>query len=152
MKATDPVERILALVFISRLGCWECSLKPNTKGYVQTVDSRACPPQIVSAHRVVYEHFHGPIPVGLQLDHLCRVHNCVNPDHLEPVTSKENLHRGDTHAARNAAKTHCPKQHEYTPANTYVYQGKRLCRECRRARYREWYRRRWGKKKEVVVP
>lgn len=47
-----------------------------------------------TAHRAVYEALRGPIPSGLQVDHLCRVHRCVNPDHLEPVTCKENLRRG----------------------------------------------------------
>ena len=50
--------------------------------------------RLVQAHRVAYELFKGPIPEGLQLDHLCRVRNCVNPDHLEPVTPSENTLRG----------------------------------------------------------
>lgn len=48
----------------------------------------------VPAHRYAYEFCVGPIPEGLQIDHLCRVHNCVNPDHLEPVTARENVRRG----------------------------------------------------------
>ena len=49
--------------------------------------------KMVSTHRWAYEHYIGPIPSGLQLDHLCMVRNCVNPDHLEPVTARENIHR-----------------------------------------------------------
>lgn len=94
----------------------------------------------VLAHRFAYEMLVGPIPDGLQLDHLCRVRNCVNPAHLEPVTSRENTLRGATPAALNAAKTHCKNGHEYTPENTYLIKptktqpnGARACRTCRRA-------------------
>jgi hypothetical protein len=83
------------------------------------------------AHRVAWDMLVGPIPDGLHLDHLCRVRACVNPMHLEPVTNRVNLLRGDTHAARNAAKTHCPKGHEYTDENTQrKSNGSRICRTC----------------------
>ena len=84
------------------------------------------------AHRAVYAEVMGPIPKGLELDHLCRVPLCVNPAHLEPVTHRENILRGKTVPARNAAKTHCPQGHEYTPENTYVnpIEGYRQCRTC----------------------
>lgn len=87
-----------------------------------------------NAHRAVYEALVGPIPEGLVLDHLCRVRNCVNPAHLEPVTNHENLMRGDTIPARNAAKTHCPQGHPYVEANIrYRMQlgsATRRCRAC----------------------
>lgn len=84
------------------------------------------------AHRVAYELSIGPIPDGLQLDHLCRVRNCVRPDHLEPVTCRENLLRGDTITARCVAATHCPHGHPYDEANTYrsPTNGSRSCRAC----------------------
>lgn len=73
----------------------------------------------------------------LGLDHLCRVHPCVNPAHLEPVTQRENTLRGISLAAVNARKTHCPAGHPYDEANTYVYRGarhtRRCCRACNRA-------------------
>lgn|SRR5690606_5793950 len=85
------------------------------------------------AHRYAYQRFIGQIPAGMQLDHLCRNRACCNPSHLEPVTGRENLLRGDTWQARNAAKTHCPQGHEYTPENTYRYaDGRRKCRACGR--------------------
>jgi hypothetical protein len=80
----------------------------------------------LAAYRVAYILLVGPIPEGLQLDHLCRVPPCVNPAHLEPVTQQENIRR------QCAAITHCPKMHEYTPENTAFYDGKRRCRECTR--------------------
>lgn len=82
------------------------------------------------AHRIAYRLMVGPIPDGLQLDHLCRDTRCVNPEHLEPVTQQENLLRGETIAARNARVTHCPRGHEYTAANTYEHAGTRHCRAC----------------------
>lgn len=87
-------------------------------------------------HRVSYVHHVGPVPDGLDLDHLCRVRRCVNPAHLEPVTRSVNILRGlipGIVRARSAAVTHCPKGHEYTPENVYVDRnGCRMCRECMR--------------------
>jgi hypothetical protein len=77
------------------------------------------------AHRVVYEMLAGPIPDGMQLDHLCRNRQCVRPDHLEPVTAQENARR------IYADKTHCVNGHELTEENTYVWHEKRACRICR---------------------
>lgn len=87
----------------------------------------------VLAHRWSYEHHVGPIQKGRQLDHLCRVRECVRPDHLEPVSARENLMRGETRAAANAVKTHCPQGHPYDEENTYRdKRGRRSCNICRR--------------------
>jgi hypothetical protein len=95
-----------------------------------------------AAHRWAYEHFIEPIPDGLVIDHLCRNHGCVNPAHLEPVTQAENLRRGDTFQAANAAKTHCPQGHPYDEVNTYITRsGTRSCRVCKRAQHRAWKER-----------
>jgi hypothetical protein len=85
------------------------------------------------AHRMMYELLVGPIPDGLQIDHLCRNPKCVNPDHLEPVTQRENLLRGMSKPARQLRQTHCMHGHELTPDNTYAWRGERHCRVCRRA-------------------
>jgi len=70
----------------------------------------------------------------LQLDHLCRNRTCCNPAHLELVTGRENLLRGDTLAAANAAKTHCIQGHPLADDNLYVANnGARTCRTCQRA-------------------
>lgn len=105
-----------------------------------------------AAHRWAYEHLVGPIPAGLQLDHLCRVPACVNPNHLEPVTGRVNLLRGDTFQAANARKTRCVNGHPFSPENTYIIKdGKRACRTCRReAMYR--YRARYGRTGSATNP
>ena len=84
------------------------------------------------AHRFSYERAIGPIPDGLDIDHLCRVRCCVNPEHLEPVTRLENILRGE--GLNRPPATKCRKGHKYTDASTYVYpDGRRACRICRRA-------------------
>ena len=88
----------------------------------------------IGAHRAAYQILVGPIPDGLTIDHLCRNRRCVNPTHLEPVTTKENLRRGLSPTAINARKTHCIHGHEFTKDNTYHRKGiGRRCRTCARA-------------------
>lgn len=89
------------------------------------------------AHRWSYEHFVGPIPDGLVIDHLCRNHACVNPDHLEPVTTSENVLRGVA-PVRTAdyfrTITHCVNGHPYTAENTYIGNHGRECLICKKDR------------------
>lgn len=94
------------------------------------------------AHRWLYERRNGKVPSGLELDHLCRVRHCVNPDHLEPVTRRENTLRSTSPSAVNARKTACDRGHEFTDENTYVHRGRRVCRTCNRRRAAEYKARR----------
>ena len=90
----------------------------------------------MQSHTYAWELANGPIPAGLQLDHLCRVGLCVNPAHLEPVTGRVNTLRGTSPAAVNAAKTHCINGHLLDGDNLYLEGSKRKCRTCMSARSR----------------
>lgn len=85
------------------------------------------------AHRVSYELAKGPIPGGLDLDHLCRIRLCVRPEHLEPVTAQVNNLRGVGVASANVRKSACPQGHPYDKENTYAALGRRACRACHAA-------------------
>lgn len=119
--------------------CWEWqgSLQRHGYGhiYIGKIDGSK---RFRSAHRVAYELEVGPIPDGLVLDHLCRNPICVNPSHLEPVTQRINLLRGETVPARRAAKTHCKRGHPFDEENTRIdKKGRRVCRTCASDRQRE---------------
>jgi len=108
-------------------GCWLWTASKNWKGYGQYWLNGTS----VGAHRVAYETLVRPIEPDLQLDHLCRVRHCVNPWHMQQVSCRENLMRGDTIARAHAEATHCPHGHKYEEWNTYISKcGGRICRAC----------------------
>jgi hypothetical protein len=115
-------EALRDAITVDPSGCWLWQRSTNRDGYARAgINGR-----VLSIHRLTYEMVVGPIPDGLQLDHLCRVRNCVNPEHLEPVTPLVNVMRSPhTLASINSAKSHCPKDHEYTEENTYTRPGSR---------------------------
>ncbi len=118
---------------------WKGSLK---RGYGNIRNGA----KIVATHRVAYEQRHGPIPTGMQIDHLCRVRRCVNPAHLEVVTAQENTLRGNGPGGRNARKTHCKHGHPFDNENTLlqIRAGRigRQCRICARDRQERFWDRR----------
>lgn len=114
-------------------GCWVWTGCCDKNGYGKIRGPGG--KRVEYVHRAVYEDVVGPIPEGLELDHLCRNRSCINPDHLEPVTRLENMRRaGPTGVSRvNADKTECIRGHPLSGANLYVTpDGRRQCRICRR--------------------
>jgi hypothetical protein len=132
---TPLAERFWARVEITE-SCWLWRGVISKNGYGNISKGGYCGPPLL-AHRVAYEFLTGPIPEKRALDHLCRIRHCVNPAHLEPVTNRENILRGEGLAAKNAVATHCKRDHPFTPENTRIEirKGGRRVRCCRRCDY-----------------
>lgn len=139
--------RLLARVLVVASGCWEWTGLVVDEGYGK-VCYRGNRGHL--AHRAFYQEFVGPVPAGLTLDHrchtedascpggpVCRHRRCVNPQHLEPMTTEQN-----SSLSVWARKTHCPHGHAYSPENTRVAAGRRFCIRCGRDRARAQYTRR----------
>lgn len=140
-RGLDIKERLLSKVDTTdpdKCWTWQGSTKPQGYGNISLIVNGA--KSSYRVHRVSYEAFIGPIPVGLTLDHLCRNRACINPSHLEPVSLKENILRGQTLAAAQAQQTHCKKGHPLSGGNLRIYRGHRHCRACA-AEYQWFYRR-----------
>jgi hypothetical protein len=122
-------------------GCWEWTASKNWGGY-GTISEGGRAGRDLLAHRALYELMVGPIPEGLQIDHLCRNRGCVRPDHMEPVTQQENIRRGMASGSRGR-QTHCANGHEFTEENirrTGPEGRYRVCRACQKewqGQYRE---------------
>ena len=112
--------------------CWLWMAAKDEKGYGRFTPA---PGKGMAAHRWIYERTVGPIPVGYTIDHLCRVHGCVRPDHLEPVTRKENVLRGFGFTANQARQSTCYRGHQLDgkgkrrDGRTYRY-----CLTCKRTK------------------
>jgi hypothetical protein len=143
MEQNTAQARILAKVEVSN-SCWQWTAAVNAYGY--GVIGVPGTHRTMLAHRAAFEAWVGPIPDGLDLDHLCRTRRCVNPAHLEPVSRRTNLLRGLTITAANAAKTACPKGHPYEGRNLLIRSRNgrpvRRCRTCDLARKADYRRRR----------
>jgi hypothetical protein len=110
-------------------GCWLWTGKVNSRGYGYVPGGTGS----IAAHRFSYKAHGRKIPEGMVLDHLCNNRLCVNPDHLNPTTDRENTLRANGPTAVNARKTHCKRGHEFTAENTYRnHRGHRECWACKR--------------------
>lgn len=136
MKALLP-DRFWALLDCSPDGCWLWRGNVDGQGYGRW--------GAALVHRLVYEAFVGPVPHGLELDHVCRVRLCARPEpsHLEPVTHALNVarsHVGAINRERLLARTACKRGHPFNAQNTgQDHRGHRYCRTCTRSLHRRYY-------------
>lgn len=147
-------DRFLAKVEKTTSGCWVWRAGLTGAGYgAFTLPGHGGKKQ-VGAHVWSYQNFVGEIPAGLELDHTCHDpatcsggsacphRRCVNPEHLEPVTKRDNLLRGGGVAAKNYRKTHCHAGHPLSGDNLYNYKNhRRVCRACQKEREQSYRRK-----------
>lgn len=139
----NPVDSILSKITKQSDGCWLWNSVTDRYGYGQFhlygEDNKR---RTIGAHRASYQLFVGPIPIGLEVHHLCCVRRCVNPDHLQLLGRKDHARVTPVNPvsvekinAFHLSKTHCPSGHEYTEENTfYSSHNGRRCRACHRNR------------------
>jgi len=131
LRNRPVIDRLMYRTALLDNGCWEWRGATNPKGYGNIRRDMDGP--AYSVHRVSFEHFHGPIPDGLEVDHLCFNRACVNPDHLEAVDRRTNVLRGRRN--QNHGKPTCGRGHDFDAANTSITpDGKRVCKACSRQR------------------
>lgn len=130
---------------VTESGCWIWTGYTHSSGYGRMPWNG----RQQNAHRAIYEMFHGPVDKDKEVDHLCRVRCCVNPNHMEPVPHRINSLRGMGVAAFNAVKTSCVNGHPFSDENTYVskYKYRRNCKECHKVQERI---RRWKMKMQKI--
>ena len=129
--ATPAIERLMDRLTLDEKDCWIWEGSTNTHGYGQlwTGTHVEGTRKLRRTHQITFEHFRGKVPEGLTLDHLCRVLLCANPWHLEAVTHRENVQRGNAPTAIAHRTNTCKRGHSLTDA--YMQSGRRYCRQCK---------------------
>ena len=135
LRDTRLPERFWRKVHASR-GCWRW-----TGGLSDGYGLFWWEGRTVSAHRLLWQTVYGPVPPGLELDHVCRRRDCVRPDHLRAVEHRVNVFAGQHFTAKNARKAACPRGHAYA-TRTHKGRTQRYCPTCARASMRRAHRRR----------
>ncbi len=134
-KNEELKNRLKSRIKIKKNGCWIYTRSKNKKGYGRL----SAWGKLSLAHRISYIVFKGEIPNGKYLDHLCRNRSCINPNHLEPVTNRENILRGIGIAAINYRKKKCTFGHKFDKKNTLVRpDGRRQCINCKKRQMEEY--------------
>jgi HNH endonuclease len=128
-----PMQRFMRKVKVLPNGCWFWLASKDKKGYGRFSIITG---KTLTANYAAWLLFRGPLAPDLETDHLCRNHSCVNPDHLEAVTHKVNVLRGNSPCAINARKERCIRGHKLEPPNVYVLKhgpkaGSVHCNICR---------------------
>lgn len=138
VKEADALEKILSKTTLSDTGCWEWGGYINPQGYGSFYFEKKSWP----THRIAYRFLVQVPKRSLVIDHLCRNRKCLNPHHLEQVTTRENILRGVGWTAVQARKTECNLGHPFTPENTRIRRtGSRRCLECQRNFHRKWLKK-----------
>lgn len=144
MHINDYRQAMMDRVEIRPNGCWRWKLGVDKDGYAvwDTPRQSKYKEQFGGtnrAGRIMYILTKGEIQKGLELDHICNIRRCINPDHLQPLTRQENQSFAISYGS---TKTECKNGHEFTEDNTYIPKdGERCCRTCNRERQRERTRR-----------
>ena len=142
-KSLDDVIRSFETYFKKGkpTSCWLWRGAKNGWGYGYFNQGKG---KTIPAHRFAYKLYVGEIRRGLTIDHLCRTRLCVNPAHLEPVTTIENVMRGNSPHAKNARKTRCKRGHQFNAENTHIVSttGERACRRCNQLREQKYRNKR----------
>jgi hypothetical protein len=135
IEKTHPAVRFFMNVEVVESGCWEWRGRIEKNGYARFYDGE----KRIPVHRWMYREVVGElgVPPDMTIDHICGNRKCVNPQHLEQVSMRENLMRGNTPARKNAEKTHCKRGHPFFGENLKIKRttGERICRECERERW-----------------
>src|SRR6266700_441189 len=127
MKPEETIRaRLLSKVQYADSGCWMWT-GCTVRGYGQM----RLKGQRIYTHRASYMIFKGSIPEGMVIDHLCRTPECINPNHLEAVTNKENLLRGEAPTIKIHRLGYCARGHEINNMNTYINPKTGWIQHCR---------------------